>query len=151
MNEEFPLPMGAGGLTRHTPPLLLVDRLLDFGEDGGLVEATVRPDNILISGDGSLENAAMVELIAQSYAVIKGYHNLLEGRPQQMGYLVGIRRMEFKDTAFEGDRLLISVRTVKDLGPFKAAEGEVSRSGKVIASGGFKVWMPEEQGLGESS
>jgi len=131
--------------------MLLVDRLAEFGADGGVVEATVRPDSVLLGPDGTLENAAMVELIAQSYAVVKGYHNLLEGKPQRMGYLVGIRRMEVMDSAREGDRLLIYVRTLKDLGAFKAAEGEVRRAGVTLAKGSFKVWMPEEGEGGETS
>jgi predicted hotdog family 3-hydroxylacyl-ACP dehydratase len=142
--------MAAAGLTLHASPMLLVDWLTEFGEDGGLVEATVRPDNILLGAGGAMESAAMAELIAQSYAVVNGYHNLLEGKPRQMGYLVGIRRMQFMQAAREGDRLEIRVRTVKDLGAFKAAEGEVRRSGKVIVRGEFKVWMPEEQRDGEA-
>jgi predicted hotdog family 3-hydroxylacyl-ACP dehydratase len=150
MNQDLSLPMPAAGLTLHRPPLLLVDRLVEFGEDAGLVETTIRQDNILLNGKGRLEDAAAVELIAQAYAVVKGYHNLIEGRPQRMGYLVGVRSAEIFDRPAVGDCLRISVRTTTDVGPFKAAKGEVSRAGKVMAECGFKVWMPEEGDLSEA-
>ncbi|MBW1788789.1 MAG: 3-hydroxyacyl-ACP dehydratase [Deltaproteobacteria bacterium] len=144
MSRDPSLPISARELTPHRPPLLLVDRLLAFGEDAGLVEATVRNDNVFLNDDGTMEEVAMVELIAQAYAVVKGYHNLLEGRPQRMGYLVGVRSAAIFYRVAVGDCLHVSVRTTNDFGPFKAARGEVSRAGKVMAECGFKVWMPRD-------
>lgn len=135
--------MSTQHLIPHGPSLCLVDRLLEFKDQSGLLESSLEADNVLIGDDGRLNRPALVEMIAQSYAAVKGYEHLLEGRPIKMGFLVGVRRIEFRGRSFKGDRLEIHVKKEGGIGDFAVILGEVRRNGKVIASGTIKLWMPE--------
>ena len=75
---------------------------------------------------------------------MKGYEDLLHEKPVKKGFLVGIRKIHFKDRAFAGDRLQITVSTVGAIEGFVVVEGEVLREGKVIASGTIKLWITED-------
>ena len=135
--------MSTHHLIPHGPPLCLVHRLLEYEDRCGLIETSLAAENILLGDDGSLNRSALVEMIAQSYASVKGYEHLLEGRPVKRGFLVGIRSIEFRGRSFQGDRLEILVQREGGIGDFAVVRGEVRRKDKVIASGVIKLWMPE--------
>lgn len=139
--NAFPLP--AEGLVPHAPPLRFVDRLLSCDVSGGRAETRLRPGHPLLSGSGELEGAALVELLAQAYAAIKGYRDSLSGKPPQKGFLVGVPRMEFFATARAGDRLVVALREVGAVGEFFQAEGDVLRGDLLLATGSLRLWCPQ--------
>ncbi|MCP4666132.1 MAG: 3-hydroxyacyl-ACP dehydratase [Deltaproteobacteria bacterium] len=143
MKPNLSLPMSTEHLIPHGPPLCLVNRLLEYKDKSGLVESRVGADHVLLRDDGSLSRPALVEMMAQSYAAIKGYEHLLEGRAVERGFLVGVRKVAFKGRSFAGDRLEIRVKEEGGIEEFAVIMGEVMREGKVIASGIIKLWMPE--------
>ena len=85
----------------------------------------------------------MVELIAQSFAAVKGYADLQEGKPVRKGFLVGVKRFTFQGTAYGGDRLLIYITKTGETDEFALAEGRVIRGEEVLAFGNLMVWIPE--------
>jgi predicted hotdog family 3-hydroxylacyl-ACP dehydratase len=122
-----------------------VDRLLEFKDQSGLLESSLETKNVLLANDGRLNRPALVEMIAQSYAAVKGYEHLLEGRPVHRGFLVGVRKMTFRGRSFKGDRLKIHVKKEGGIEDFAVIMGEVRHVGKAIASGVIKLWMPERR------
>jgi len=143
MKAKFPLPMDVAALIPHRPPLRLIDRLLEAGDQYGVVESIVHPENVLLDQDGVLDPVAMIELMAQSYAALKGYEDLMNDRPSKRGFLVGIRDFNVTGRALEGDRLRVRVETIGSTGGFALAAGDV-RHGKVtVAEGTIKVWVQE--------
>jgi predicted hotdog family 3-hydroxylacyl-ACP dehydratase len=122
----------------------LVDRLVEYGQHSGIVESRLRAGNVLLDDDGTLEQLAMAELMAQAFAAVRGYENMIQGRPPLAGYLVGIRKVAFLGSARLGDRLRITVTPLKTLGGYTVASGEVKRHHEVIAHGEIKVWSPED-------
>ena len=143
MKANLSLPMSTEHLIPHGPSLCLVDRLLEFKDQSGLLESSLETSNVLIGDDGRLNRPALVEMIAQSYAAVKGYEYMLKGKTVKKGYLVGIRKIEFQGWSFKGDRLEIHVKKEGGIGDFAVIRGEVRRNEKIIASGVFKLWMPE--------
>ena len=143
MTTDYPLPMHVKGLIPHEPPLRLIDRLLAANDQRGIAEAVIRPESPLLNEDGGLDPAAMIELIAQAYAAMKGYEELISGRSSQKGFLVGIADFQLAGRAREGQRLRITVETVGSMGGFALAEGEVYQGDEQIAAGTIKVWIPE--------
>jgi predicted hotdog family 3-hydroxylacyl-ACP dehydratase len=143
MKTDFALPMHVGTLIPHEPPLRLIDRLLEVKDRYGIAEAVVRPENVLIDEDGGLDPVAMIELMAQSYAALKGYEDLINGRPKQKGFLVGIAEFRLTGRAIRGQRLRIKVERVGSTGGFSLAEGEVRHRDQVVAVGTIKIWIPE--------
>jgi 3-hydroxymyristoyl/3-hydroxydecanoyl-(acyl carrier protein) dehydratase len=80
-------------------------------------------------------------MIAQTYAAVKGYEDRLSGEPVKMGFLVGIRRIQFLKTVFVGDLLRISVDTAGAISGFAVVKGQVTRNQEVIAEGEIKLWI----------
>lgn len=149
MTEDLALPISARRFIPHRPPMQLVDSLLEYADQGGVIEATVAPDSPLVDGDGSLDEVALVELLAQGYAVLKGYDDVLCGREISRGYLVGVKKLAVAGRAAAGDRLLVRIRTVGRFEGFAVADGEVEREGVVIAHGTIKLWITPVEPAGE--
>lgn len=142
--SECRLPVPAESLIPHRLPMRLVDRLLSFGDRLGVAEATIPPDCPLVSPDGRLDPAALIELMAQAYAVVKGYDDRLHNKPVKEGFLVGIRQVRLLGRAFAGDHLQVRINTIKTFEGFAVAEGHVLRGAELIASGTLKLWVPED-------
>jgi predicted hotdog family 3-hydroxylacyl-ACP dehydratase len=142
MNSNLTIPVDAELLVPHRRPVCMIDRLVEYTDDSGVVEALIHSGNILIGEDGALDRTAYMELIAQAYAAFKGYKDLLHEKPVKKGFLVVVKHMECKGEAFPGDLLRINVATTSEVGDFAMAEGTVTLSDKIIASGSLTLWIP---------
>lgn len=144
MNNDMKLPMPAEAFIPHRLPMRLVETLISYDNGAGAVEAKVTADCILVNSDGSLDEAALVELMAQGYAVIKGYADRLQGEQISEGYLVGVRKLRVTGRAGAGERLTIHIRTIGSFEGFAVAEGEIERGDETIANGTIKLWIVGE-------
>ena len=143
MKPELALPIDAENLIPHRKPLCMVDRLTEYEDQAGTVEAVVSFENALIEDNGQLDQLAVTEMIAQACAAANGYEALLDKDPMKLGYLVGIKKFQFFGKALAGDKLQISVRTVGAISGFTVVEGQVICNQKIIAAGKIKLWVPE--------
>jgi 3-hydroxyacyl-[acyl-carrier-protein] dehydratase len=144
MNTHFDLPMAADRLIPQRPPLCAIYRLAEYHGGQGVVEAAMPHEGIFLRDDGTIEPMVIVEIVAQSFAAVKGYENLLEGDSVCKGYLVEIKRFEFYGAIYGGDHLSIVTNRVGEADEFTLAEGKVIRDREVIASGNLMVWVPRE-------
>jgi len=151
MKSELTLPMDAEKLIPHRKPVCMVDRLIEFKDQAGTVEAVVSSENALIENNGQLDQLAVTEMIAQACAAAKGYEGRLANDPVELGFLVGIKKLQFFGKAFAGDKLQIAVRTVGAISGFTVVEGKVMCNQKIIASGKIKLWVPEPKPSGVAS
>jgi len=141
MKTKLTLPVPAERLIPHRSPIRLIDRLIQFENFSGVVESVIRDDNPLLKEDGELEQCALIELVAQSFAAVKGYGDLINGKSIGMGFLVTINKMQFTGSARKGDLLRIAIEPAGETDDFALAEGKVIRGGDVIAKGGLMVWL----------
>lgn len=146
MKNDLTLPLPAEAFIPHRPPMRLVERLLSYGDGAGVVEANLAADSILVNVDGTLDAVALVELLAQGYAVIKGYDDRLQGKEVSEGYLVGVRKLRITGCVRAGERLLIHIRTVGSFEGFAVVEGEIESASGTIASGSIKLWIVGDGG-----
>jgi 3-hydroxymyristoyl/3-hydroxydecanoyl-(acyl carrier protein) dehydratase len=151
METELRLPLAVEALIPHRKPMRMVDRLIDIKAKGGMAEAVIAADNVLLDEEGQLDKIALAEMIAQTYAAVKGYRDCLCDEPTKQGFLVGIRRIQFFKTVSVGDRLRIQVDTVGAIAGFAVVEGRVTRHQEVIAEGELKLWIQSENQLEPSS
>jgi 3-hydroxyacyl-[acyl-carrier-protein] dehydratase len=147
MKQDLTLPMPAEAFIPHRLPMRLVDTLVSWSDTMGEIEANPGTDCILVGTDGALEEAALVELLAQGYATIKGYDDLLHDKEISEGYLVGVRKFRVTGKVQAGERLLVRIRTVGTFEGFAVAEGEIERAGEIVATGTIKLWIVN-QGTG---
>lgn len=146
MTMDLTLPLPAEQFIPHRPPMRLVDTLLSWSDGCGEIEARPGADSLLVAADGTLDEVALVEMLAQGYATVKGYHDLLRGEHPSEGYLVGVRKFRIAQGARAGERLLVRIRTVGSFEGFAVAEGEIERSGELLASGTIKLWIVNQAG-----
>lgn len=139
--EDLVLPVPVEMLLPHRRPMCLVDRLVEFSENSGVVEAPVERGGLLVGVDGMLDRVTFIELIAQSYAAVRGYSDLLGGKDIKKGFLVAAKLIEIKGTAAVGDLLRIKVTTTAEVGDFNIADGIVMKGDEVLATGNITVWI----------
>lgn len=135
------LPIAAEELIPHRLPMRLIERLLEIDGKNGVVEAQVAADCPLVSAEGQLEDVALIELLAQAYAAVKGYADRIEAKPVKQGFLVGIKKLVRLKSVSSGDLLTINIRTLAELEDFAVAEGEICCAGELVAQGEIKVWV----------
>ena len=136
--------MDAQLLVPHRAPLCFVDRLIEFSEGSGVVEAIIAEKNPLVDEKGNADPVIAVELMAQAYAAIKGYHDMRSGNPVKKGFLASVRDFVVAAPICAGDRLSVTVKTVTTIGAFAVADAFVSREGSTIASANLKLWIPDD-------
>jgi 3-hydroxyacyl-[acyl-carrier-protein] dehydratase len=141
INKDLALPVTVDMLLPHRLPMCLVDRLVEFDDNSGVVEACIGPDSLLVNKDGTLDRVVLIELIAQSYAAVKGYSDLLGGKEIKKGFLVAAKQIELNGRAAPGDLLRIRVSTTGVVGDFNIADGVITKDDMVLASGNITVWI----------
>ena len=149
MLPETALPMPAERLIPHRSPMRLVDTLLSRADGSGVTESRLPADAILADERGMLDELTLVELMAQSYAAVRGHIDRIDGKPAAKGFLVGIRHLKITGKAIAGDRLLTSIRAVAAIGGFAVVEGAVTRGDETLASGTLKLWLVDPDADGE--
>lgn len=112
MAEALNLP--ARELVPHRPPMLLIDSLIEAGEDYSVCRASIRLDSVFLEADG-VPAIAGIEYMAQAVAAHGGYLDQLKGEPVKVGFLLGSPQFEtFVTTLPLGSQLRIHVQ--KDWG-----------------------------------
>jgi len=150
MKIDLTLPMPAETFIPHRLPMRLVDTLLSWAGTSAEIEAVPGADCILVGADGTLDQTALVELMAQSYAVVRGYDDLLHDNEISEGYLVGVRKFQVTGRARAGERLLVRINTVGTFEGFAVADGEIEREGEIIAKGTIKLWIVNQAAGGHA-
>ena len=123
--------------------MLLVSSLVKREETVGIIEATV-PESGPMINDGAVLDEYLVEIVAQSMAVIDGYDAMCAGKPPSGGLLVGLKRFSILSVPYPGQKLDIMLRKLIEFGPMTVMEGTVTAGSTILASGELKVWTPEE-------
>ena len=143
MIPDLALPLPVERLIPHRSVMRLVENLVSYEDGAGTVESTIGENTIFVNADGYLEEAVMVERLAQSFAALKGYSDLVRGKPIKKGYLVKINDLQVSGRAKPGGRLLVSIVNSGEIGEFTLGKGTVTCDGDRIASGDIVVWLPE--------
>jgi predicted hotdog family 3-hydroxylacyl-ACP dehydratase len=121
-------------LVPHRRPLRLIDEILALDGDSATTVAVVNPDWPTFSA-GAAHALVMIELVAQTAAVIGGYKALTapSGSRMRKGMLVGIKRADFlMDTLPGGTRIVTQANTRALLENFKEINGIVKIDDRII-------------------
>jgi predicted hotdog family 3-hydroxylacyl-ACP dehydratase len=143
VNTDLPLPLTA--LMPHRAPMLLLNTLESFSSEEARGTVEVHEGNPFLRPDGKLERAAYAEIMAQCFAAGAGASLHAAGRTcGGWGYLAALRDMAVHDDARLGQHLDVLVRVATRLGEVTVVEGEVRAEGRLLATGQFKIFIPEE-------
>jgi predicted hotdog family 3-hydroxylacyl-ACP dehydratase len=75
-------------LVPHRPPMLLIDSLIEAGEDYSICTASIRLDSVFL-GDEGVPAITGIEYMAQAVAAHGGYLDRLKGEAVKVGFLLG--------------------------------------------------------------
>ena len=144
MDIDLKLPMPAEQLVPHRPPFLFVSNLLEFSGEVGVVESILDPDNLFLNKDNSLMELAMVEILAQSAAAVKGFSSMQKGEDIKKGFLVEIREFFYKKECYSGDIIQNHIEIIKSFSGFSIIKGVLKGKDEELASGSLKLWVPDD-------
>ena len=137
--NSFPLEQ----LLPHDHPMILLDAVESFREQGLTASVTIRPDTLFIEPQGVPAWAGM-EYMGQAIAAHAGYCARREGRPVRVGFLVGTRRYELGCSYFPlGAKLEIAVDALSSsINGLQVYECRITGAG-VSISVNLNVFVPK--------
>lgn len=138
---EPPCELTDGGPIHHRPPILCVDRILEFSAEHALCEYEVREGGHV--RDGAMWEEGLLEGLAQSAAVLQSLPSgaTVEG----VGMLVGIRKFVIQRAPVIGELVQWRVDLIKRLGPFMLTDCRALSGEECFARGELKFYW-EVQG-----
>jgi beta-hydroxyacyl-ACP dehydratase FabZ len=126
-------------LLPHRDPFLMVDRVVEIGDDHVVAVKEVRADEDWarghFPGNPVFPGVLMSEALAQAAALI-----YLHAHRDQAGatvYLVGFDKMRFRKVVRPGDDLRLEVRVTGQRRRMWMFEGEATVDGVKVANGSF--------------
>jgi 3-hydroxyacyl-[acyl-carrier-protein] dehydratase len=138
------LPADTEAYLPHRAPLRLVQSLLRVEDDYAEARAVLNTGDAGVGPDGRVEAAALLEVVAQTYAAAQGYQDRDAGQPADLGYLVGASDFRIERRPAAGQPLLIRIKSSCSFESFYLVEGQVLCEGRVVAGGTLKVWVQRE-------
>jgi predicted hotdog family 3-hydroxylacyl-ACP dehydratase len=129
-----PEPTAGGGpdpstLLPHRPPMLFIERVVEWGEHGGVCRGRIDPDACLAAGDDAIPAAAAIEFAAQAVGAVEmcrsGHHG-----PPRSGVLVAVSR-----TVLTAGRFPVTTELTAQVGPTTWSPPMARSSARVIAGG----------------
>ncbi len=134
------LPAAVGRFIPQQPPMQIIDTLTSIGERTANISVTISNDMLFVRDDGTLDETAYLELIAQSIAAQAGFKQVgVENQPIE-GFLLGAKNLEIYAPAHIGDTLTISIVKYARFGDFGIFKGQIFRKEELLAKGEVKVW-----------
>ncbi len=135
------LPAPAAGLLPHRRPVRLIETLQAVDDRGGRADVCIPDNPVFIAADGRLDPTAHLELIAQTFASVKGWRERHRNTLPQTGYLVGVDDFTLSGSAGIGDRLTTTIQEDDSFAPFVRVRGRVHLGSRCLARGRLKLWL----------
>jgi 3-hydroxyacyl-[acyl-carrier-protein] dehydratase len=123
----------------HGRPFLLIDRVVELGEQRGVFLKHVTAADPCTAPDGTLPAAYVLEALAQAGGALLGS---LSGSVPQAGYLAGVDGFQMHSEARTGDQLRIEVELVRFFAAASLFRGEARVGDRLVAAGRFTLALP---------
>ena len=129
-------------LIPQRPPMVMVDALLSYTATTGAAGLTIPADNLFVQ-NGQLQEAGVVEHIAQSIALHKGYYYYLQQQPAPMGYIGSIKRMNIYVLPEVGTTLTTELSIIQEFMGVTLVKVRTTVGEELIAEGEMKTVIAE--------
>ncbi len=131
-------------LIPQQPPFVLVDKLIEFGDDRIVSGFEVPKTHVLVNRDGFLTEAGVVEHFAQTIALHQGYDYFLRGMDPPVGYIGSIKDFEIVRLPRVGEELRTSLQILQRLFGVTLVRGEVKLHEQIIAIGEMRTVIAKD-------
>lgn len=119
-------------------PFVMVDKLIQFGENNIIAGLTVPVTNIFVEG-GRFTEPGIVEHMAQSVALYTGYQYHLKNEPAPTGYIGSIKDVDIQQLPETGDSLVTEVSVLQEFMGITLVDIVTKINDKVIATSQMKT------------
>jgi len=133
-------------LLPHSGDMVLIDQMIDYGDDYGVSKVKVDADSKFFEDNiGGIHAAIGLEWMAQTIAAIAGIEALQNNRPVQVGFLLGSRKYEPSKSVFKlCEEYVIHVKQLyreeNGLGAFQCT---IHQGDALIADAKLNVFAPD--------
>lgn len=135
------LPVPAAPYLPHKGRAVLIDRILEIGEKGGVVEAVVPPGSDICKGDGRVDECALLEMMAQASGALYLFRATRHEKPEELpGALVGVNAFRVYEVPDIGERLRFRVRKQIRFDVFYLVLVRVYTAQRLLAEGTLKLY-----------
>lgn len=131
-------------LIPHRDRMRLIDRVVAVDDEKAVTAATVTDDWPLYR-EGSVDILVTIELVAQTAALLEGWKRLKSNRGGATGWLVGIKKADFRRPRLPVPMILITEAARSyALEGYAVFTGTVSNGSEVVATMQIQALRPEE-------
>ena len=119
-------------------PIVMIDTLVSVG--GKCTETTfeVQKDGLFVS-DGKLQEAGLIENIAQTAAACVGYTCALNKEPVPVGFIGAIKNLTIDYLPSVGEKIETRVEVLEEIFDMSLIKGESFVNGKPVLSCEMKI------------
>tara|TARA_B100000795_G_C22753268_1_gene420358 strand:- start:121 stop:555 length:435 start_codon:yes stop_codon:yes gene_type:complete len=119
-------------------PFVMIDKMYYFSGDKVVSGFTISEENIfcfnsLFTASGLIEN------MAQTVALHKGYQYFSKNEPARTGYIGAIKKVEIIEFPKVNDSLITTVFIVYEIMGYTIVKSQVECNGKIIATSEMKT------------
>ena len=122
-------------------PMVMIDSLLEIGEDNALCALTISEDNIFCLKEGCFEESGLIEHIAQSAAAMVGYEYYSQGLPAPIGFIASIDKFELFLKPQIGSVIETRITTIQKVSEIVVVNGVVTEGGERVAQCNMKFYI----------
>jgi predicted hotdog family 3-hydroxylacyl-ACP dehydratase len=130
----------------HAGPMLLLDELLDLGEEHICCGVNIRLDTAFCEGTNGVPSWVGLEYMAQTMCAFSGVEEVQAGGKPSIALLLGSRRYQCETPWFAlGSRLVIRAELqLRDENDLVAFHCSIHEGGRLLARGDVKAYRPRD-------
>ena len=127
-------------LIPQKPPFVMVDSLLEYNDKMGTTGFTIPTDNILVE-NGIFSEPGLIEHMAQSMSLWRGYQGFLSGLDKpKTGFIGSIKAVEIMELPKSGSKLITHVEILHEIMNVTSVGARtLDENGKLIATSEMKT------------
>jgi predicted hotdog family 3-hydroxylacyl-ACP dehydratase len=145
-------PYPIADLLPHAEPMVLLDRVTAWDDEGLTASVTVRPDTRFATPNRGVAAHIGVEWMAQACGAFAGLRAKATGLPVLVGFLLGTRDFTADRAWFEtGETLAVSVRQVFDEAGMAVFDCHIDSKELTCARARLTVFQPSGSENGEAT
>lgn len=127
-------------LLPQRPPFVMIDAMTHYDDTLTKTRLTVRPDNIFVEADGTLNPCALVENMAQTGAARLGYVNTYINKGSvRIGVIASVKNLQVLRPVHVGEQLTTTIEEQSQILGMTLVKGTVMAGNETVATGEMKI------------
>lgn len=123
-------------------PILMVDELLDVDGERATACLTIRPGNLFLADDETLEESGVIEHIAQSASAFAGYKAVSAGAEEPpVGYIGEVKKFRSIRRPKMGERMVTTIEMGPEVNGVTLLSAHTCVGDEMVAETQMKIFI----------